>query len=346
MAHWQFHYPKRNAFYPPDYENPGLGGGEAALVLLTRQLASRGHRVEVFNCCYKPGHYDDVHWRMAWELEHAATPDVAVAVRFHEAVPPAQRRARRHLFWMLDDRPHGPAAFTRHFPKNTVVVASQAMQNRLVAADVHAPTARIPLPIETRRYRTGEERKRACLYSSMPNRGLDVLLAIWPRIRAAVPDAELWVTSGWRLWGYTHSEAEDRWRQTFGDQATPEGVKLLGPVPRAQLCHLQERAWLGLYPSRFPEMFCLAAAESGAAGTPMVTSDLDALAERVEHGRTGVLVPGAIEDPIVQDRFVAATVDLLSDPKRRDRLGAAARDQAQSYGLDAVAEQWEQLTPS
>jgi len=59
---WQFHHSKRNTFYPPDYESPGLGGSEASLIVLTRTLASRGHSVEVFNCCYKPGVYDGVRW--------------------------------------------------------------------------------------------------------------------------------------------------------------------------------------------------------------------------------------------------------------------------------------------
>src|SRR5262249_50096755 len=90
--HWQFHYPKRNSFYPPDYEDPGLGGAEASLVLLTRALAARGHRVEVFNCCYRPGAYAGVRWRMCWELSDAPTPDVAVAVRFDEALWPAASR--------------------------------------------------------------------------------------------------------------------------------------------------------------------------------------------------------------------------------------------------------------
>ena len=207
MTHWQFHYPKRLAFYPPDFEDPGLGGSEASLVVLTRALARRGHRVEVFNSCYKPGDYDGVCWRMSWEFHDAVTPDVAVAVRFDEALWPVSTTVRRQLFWMLDDRPRGPAAFMKHFGDRggTVVVASHAMERRLAAADVRTRAVRIPLPIETRRYLLDRPRALACLYSSMPNRGLDVLLSIWPRIRSQVPEAELWVTNGWQLWGFTKS---------------------------------------------------------------------------------------------------------------------------------------------
>ena len=339
MVHWQFHYPKRNSFNPDEYENPGLGGSETALVLLTRQLARRGHFVEVFNACCKPGIYDGVHWRGAWDLPTINTPDVAVAVRFDEAL--WESNARRHIFWMLDDRPHGPQAFAEVHPGAPVVLASETMRGRLTTAGVDVPTVKIPLPIETDRYRADLPRERACLFSSMPNRGLDTVIGFWPRIRKEVPDAELWVTSGWQLWGFTNSEADDRWKQLLGTTTFPEGVHRLGPLPKSKVIELQQKAWLGLYPSRFPEMFCYSAAESNAAGTPMITSDLDALSERVVHDQTGILIPGDITTQAVQDEFVASTVDLLLDPVKRDQLAKEARAEATAYSLDTVARQWE-----
>jgi hypothetical protein len=249
--HWQFRYPKRNTFYPPDHENPGLGGCEASLVLLTRALAACGHRVEVFNCCYRPGAYDGVRRRMAWELSDAEVPDVAVAVRFEEA--------------------------------------------------------------------------------------------IWPAIRTQAPDAELWVTSGRHLCGYTNSEAEDRWKQTIGAGPLPEGVELLGTLPRTELIDIQQRGYLTLYPCRFPEMFCLAAAESAAAGTPLITSASDALGERVTHGETGILVPGVIDHPRVRDAFTAGTTALLADSRRRETLAAAAQASVRDLEPDTVAARWETL---
>lgn len=344
MAHFQFSYGKRNAFGPDDIETPGLGGSEAAMVLLTRELARRGHQVEVFNAPWNPGVHNGVHWRGIWELNSAATPDVAVTVRFDESL--WETPARQHIFWMLDDRAHGPRAFAKAHPGAPVVLASETMRGRLTTAGVHVPTVKIPLPIEIARYGQNLPRERACLFSSMPDRGLDVLVGFWPRIRAAVPDAELWVTSGWQLWGFTNSESDDRWREVLGVEAMPEGVRLLsrnGSLSKSALIELQQRAWLGLYPSRFPEMFCYAAAESAAAGTPMITSDLDALSERVDHGRTGLLIPGDVTDPAVQDQFVAATVELLTDRDRRDRFAEAAVADSASCAVEAVADQWEAL---
>lgn len=343
---WQFHYPKRTSFHPPDYESPGLGGCEASLVLLTRALTERGHQVEVFNCCYRPGTYDGVTWRMTWELDSASAPDVAVAVRFDEALWPTESKAGRHLFWMLDDRTRGPAAFADPFGYcgGKVVVASHAMQNRLDTARVAVSTQLIPLPVETRRYtRPVDNRPPICLFTSMPNRGLDAALAVWPRVRAAVPDAELWVTSGWQLWGFTNAESDDRWHQLLGSNPLPEGVRLLGARPRAELVEIQQQAALTLYPSRFPEMFCLAAAESTAAGTPVITSPVDALTERVHHNHTGLLIEGPVDHPNTHHAFAEATIALLTDTDRREAMARAGRAGTAHLAPDIIAAAWEAL---
>lgn len=84
-------------------------------------------------------------------------------------------------------------------------------------------------------------------------------------------------------------------RQVIGIEQLPPGVSVLGAVSRTLLRAKQEEAWLNLYPCRFPEIFCLAVAECAAAGTPTITSDLEALSERVIHRRTGVMIPGSID---------------------------------------------------
>lgn len=344
--HWQFCYPKRTTFYPPDYETLGLGGSEASLVVLTRALAQRGHTVEVFNCCYKPGDYNGVRWRMLWERDQAKPPDVAVTVRFEEALWPQHTRAGAHLFWMLDDRSRSAAAFADRFADHhgVVITASQAMTRRLANTAAARISTQISLPIEIDRYdQAGGDREPICLFTSMPNRGLDVALKIWPRIHTAVPDAQLVVTSGWQLWGYTIAEAEDRWREIIGNAALPHGVHVLGALPRNELIRVQQSGWLNLYPCRFPEMFCISAAESAAAGTPMIASAIEALTERVRDGETGTLIDGNIDNPATQDKFVDSTVTLLTDPAMRCRFAQAGHRHVVECEPGRVAQRWETI---
>ena len=72
-------------------------------------------------------------------------------------------------------------------------------------------------------------------------------------------------------------------------------------------------------PSLF-EGLPLVAVEAGAMGRAMVATDVDGTPEVVLHGVTGLLVPPA--DSI---RLADALIELAGDPRRRDRMGAAAR---------------------
>ncbi len=344
MATWYFYYPKRISFYPLDYWQSGLGGGEGSIVLLTEGLARAGEHVEVFNCCYRPGIYNGVTWRMDWEIDHAAPPDVLVSVRFQESIRP-ELVARKRIYWMLDNRSEGTAQFIKRFGSSggKVSVASKTICELLLKRQIDGPIQDIPLPVERTLYDANLERHLACLYCSVPNRGLDILLLIWPRIRDVVPDAELWVTGGYQLWGYSHEEAQERVSSIVGSHPLPDGVRMFGVLPKRQIAELQASCALMLYPCRFDEMFCLAAAECSAAGTPIITSARGALQERVVDGVNGILIPGELESAQTQQRFVEATVKLLRDPTERQRMSLAAKQLTSDLTTDAVVAKWKAL---
>jgi hypothetical protein len=345
MSIWYFYYPKRFSFSPLDYET-GLGGGEGSLVVLTEALAQTGHRVEVFNCCYRPGTYRGVTWHMAWEIDNAPPPDVLVSVRFEEAIGP-DLSAKHRLYWMLDDRWRGAMHFLDLFGKDggRIVVASQAMRKVLEHHGNIMPTLvqEIPLPVRAPLPIQAQARSLACLYCSVPNRGLDVLLTLWPQIIDAVPEAQLWITSGYQLWGYTNEEAEDRMRQSLGAWQPHDSITYFGILPKQRLSELQASCAFLLYPCRFPEMFCLSAAECTAVGTPIITSAQDALRERVFHGKNGYLIEGAIDTAHTQQQFVRQAVALLRDPTTRASMSGEALKLAKTTSPESIAAQWERL---
>jgi glycosyltransferase involved in cell wall biosynthesis len=84
------------------------------------------------------------------------------------------------------------------------------------------------------------------------------------------------------------------------------------------------------------EGFGLAVAESLAAGTPVVTYDVDyGPAELVEDGVNGrVVADGSVED------LAAALVEVLGDPEAWAQMSAAAPAAAQRLRPDVVAAQW------
>jgi glycosyltransferase involved in cell wall biosynthesis len=117
------------------------------------------------------------------------------------------------------------------------------------------------------------------------------------------------------------------------------GVRLLGPLPRAQMPVAMRAATTLLLPSiptaRFTEPWGLVVNEAMEQGTPpVVTAAVGAAAGGlVDDGQTGlVVVPGD------ETALAGAITQLLTDPGLRARLGAQAREAVAPYTYDAMAD--------
>jgi glycosyltransferase involved in cell wall biosynthesis len=93
----------------------------------------------------------------------------------------------------------------------------------------------------------------------------------------------------------------------------------VGFVPPAELGHYYDRAAIVVCPSR-REGYGVVAREAMAHGRPVVASAVGGLVDAVEAGVTGLLVP-----PGDTAALRAAIEELLADPARCGRLGAAGR---------------------
>lgn len=98
-------------------------------------------------------------------------------------------------------------------------------------------------------------------------------------------------------------------------------------------------AALDLYimPSR-SEAWGLTALRAMACGLPVVASNVGGLAEVVEHGKSGWLVPA--ESP---EALAAAIVDAASDPARLAEFGRNARRRAEQFSIEKTVERTEQF---
>jgi glycosyltransferase involved in cell wall biosynthesis len=107
-------------------------------------------------------------------------------------------------------------------------------------------------------------------------------------------------------------------------------VEWLGRRDQAQTLDLMRRAAVLVFPSEWYETFGRVAVEAFAAGTPVVVARIGAVAELVDHGRTGLLYePGDAEDLAAQIRRLTA------DPKMARAMRRAAR---QEYETKYTAE--------
>lgn len=127
-------------------------------------------------------------------------------------------------------------------------------------------------------------KKHACVFVGRPDtrKGWDLLLSAWPAVRRVIPTATLSVV-GW-------------------EENARDGMTFLGRLSDADLHSLVGSSRLTICPSRL-EGFGLAAAESTAAGTPVLGTLVPGLQCVVQSGRTGILVdlhPASLSRSIIE----------------------------------------------
>jgi phosphatidylinositol alpha-mannosyltransferase len=111
-------------------------------------------------------------------------------------------------------------------------------------------------------------------------------------------------------------------------------VEVLGRVTDEQKWELLHDADLLCAPSLGGESFGMVLTEAFAAGTPVVASDIAGYRDVARDGVDGVLVPPG--DPAALGE---ALHDLALDPERRDRMSERARERAQRFAWEHVAEE-------
>lgn len=134
--------------------------------------------------------------------------------------------------------------------------------------------------------------------------------------------------------GASGAEGDDevaKLQRLIAQRGLTERVTMVPPQPHHLLSTYYRAADLVLVPSR-SESFGLVALEAAACGVPVVASDVGGLRTLVDHGRTGLRIPG--RDPAV---FAAAVDQILSDRVFADHLSRRAVEAASSYTWTSMA---------
>ena len=149
-----------------------------------------------------------------------------------------------------------------------------------------------------------------------PWHGADRLVPLLAGLTARGHDPRLLVVGG--------GPGADALRRLADSRGVGDLVEVTGPLPPADASARLRDAAIGLapYPPHDDFYFCpLKIVDYLAAGLPIVASRQGPVASLV--GDAGIVVPADDEDALAD-----AVADLLAEPTRRDRLGAAGRARA------------------
>ena len=176
-------------------------------------------------------------------------------------------------------------------------------------------------------------------YTSSYDRGLEHLLTLWPKVRSAVPDAELHIYYGWQLFDkfYSNNPSSMKWKDHMLEMMRYEGVADHGRLPQPLLARELKTCGVWAYPTHFGEINCISALKAQVYGCEPVVVEYAALEETVHFGRK---VKGDIYDTETQEAFLKELLDALknplSDEKREDMMAWAKSH----YSWDKIIDGW------
>ncbi|GAB3927280.1 glycosyltransferase family 4 protein [Kribbella albertanoniae] len=161
-----------------------------------------------------------------------------------------------------------------------------------------------------------------CVSRLVARKGQDTLIRAWPGVLGAVPGATLLLVGG--------GPDRGRLEQLAASVGVEESVVFAGAVAWDDIPPYIDAADVFAMPTRTrrfgfePEALGIVTLEASAVGKPVVIGDSGGTADTVRHGETGYLV-----DPYNPVAVGVRIVELLSDPAKAQRMGAAGRQWVQ-----------------
>jgi len=306
------------------YQAP-LGGSQSALCYLAEALVQQGHEVLLVNHSATSGMSRGVSvfsFEDDFSPAFAPVPDAAIILNragWAGQIKPLLDPATRMVLWMqhADDQPAAQglqdASERAHYDGFAFV--SEWQRRRFVEAfgidGARCGVMRNAIGPRFADLFAGAESIASIktwppvlAYTSTPFRGLDVLLNVFPSIRARRQGVRLKVYSSMSV--YHDPKGTDPFQHLYAQARATEGVEYVGSLPQPQLADELRRAALLAYPCTFAETSCIAAMEALAAGCRVVTTDLGALDETTDGFGT-LVQPG----PAMPEAFAEACIETI-----------------------------------
>jgi glycosyltransferase involved in cell wall biosynthesis len=232
-----------------------LGGTEESVVRWAEELFDRGHSVRIYQNGFV-GSYNQVTYYPREEYLNRAYngwADVCINIKSPEVSP------KELTFYLTNETDATRLDLSAY---KAVIWPSKWANDNI---PVNNKTVILPHGYDSEKIKPSKKISKQVLYASSPDRGLDLLLACWPSVYEAHPDANLIVTYG--------APAQDI-----------PGVTFLGEVDEGMMNELYATSDVWAHPCSGGELYGITGIKAQASGCVPVYIPTMALAETVRHG--------------------------------------------------------------
>jgi glycosyltransferase involved in cell wall biosynthesis len=220
-------------------------------------------------------------------------------------------------------------------PSRSIIERLQRTWNIPSELIEHIPNVFVP-PSELLRVTPETNTQRVTFMGRLePRKGIIELAKAIPIVLRAVPSTKFRVVGRSGPHPNTGEDLKLFMRRVLGSHAG--AVEFIDGVPYAEIPQLFAETDICVFPSVW-ENFPYVCLEAMAAARGIIGSSAGGMAEIIEPGRTGLLVP-----PRDHKAIGNAILELLRDPQRRIAIGGGAREHVlRAYAPDAIARRQEE----
>jgi tetratricopeptide (TPR) repeat protein len=302
-----------------DIETKGLGGSETWIIEMARWISRIGkYHVVVFCKTDKPQFYENVGYNpieLFHEFISTTVVEHCIISRYTEYIPLAIHGHAQNIGIIFHDNLSPELIIPVHDKIKNIwgLTEWHAKQIKQIFPQFEKIISHINYGIDSSKFHDIKKIPNKFIYSSFPNRGLVVLLKMWPKVVKEHSDASL----------HIYCNLEQEWVNQVAPEMMKEiktllrinkkGIFLHGWVSKTELAESWNTSEYFLYPCIFEETFCLTALEAAISKTFVITNGLAALEESAKHGLT-------VEGNPLTDEWQSRTLEKLNNIMKSNNL--------------------------
>ncbi len=329
----------------------GIGGSEEAVINLSKEWVKQGYNVTVYNSCgnvpvlvdgvqYEPfwkyNSRDKFDHFILWRHPKLAEEDLNVSniyIDLHDVIPEGEFTEKRLAkIKKIFVKTNAHRALFPHVPNDKFVIIPNGMDFALFDQKV-------------------ERNPYLLVNTSSPDRSMDVLPALFKRVKEQVPQARLKWAYGFDIFdaSFKNDKRMMEWRNKILAEMEEAGIENMGRLSQSDCAKLYLEGTIFAYPSEFYEIDCISVKKAQAAGCIPVTSDFAALNEsnicgiKIHSRKTksswnkAYQISFGLEWKQAQDEWVKVVVKLLKNNAKMDEEDKKKMDR---FSWDKISLLW------
>jgi len=329
----------------------GIGGSETQVILLSRELSKLGYKVKIFNKC-KENHFDrgghDVEYipfQNFAKFSEMVTYDHFIASRYLDCFDinfnSKQNLAMIHDVFLIMN---GKNKNEVKLDKVDKYLCLSHRHKEFVSAYHSIPKDKILVTSNglnlDRFKKTIKRDPHKLIYSSSPDRGLEMLLDLFHRIDSK---AHLHIYYGFENFKDQNYINKIMDKISNLNEKLGERIFYHGRIGQNQLAEEFMSSAIWAYPTWFEETFCITALEAMAGGSIVLSSEYWGLVDTVKDG--GILIPmHDNRDHTYTAQYGCAWVEecnkLINDLDYQEYWRTKGYRRIEKFSWSSVASQW------